>query len=89
MLEPERSGKKRPKDQIMLLSHRIHVEYATALPRRADFVAKGLAQLNAIFGTLLADDNFLTLLRAESITSLPMYFKPLLDRNRRDVDEVN
>lgn len=90
MLKPYRDRvKNRPKDQIVVRGHRVHMEYALALPKRADFVAWHLAQLNAIFGTFFADDHFLTLLRAESITAVPMYLKPLLDRGKRHADEVN
>lgn len=76
-----------PKGQIAVTSHGVHVEYALALPKRAEFVARYLAQLNAIFVTFFADENFLTLLRAESITTVPLYLKPLLDRSKGHTDE--
>jgi hypothetical protein len=79
--------KNRPKKEIAFIGHSVHVEYTVALPKRADLVARHLYPLNAIFGRLFSDENFLTLLRAESITTIPAYLRPLLEeeRNRHEI----
>jgi hypothetical protein len=71
--------KSRPKKEIALTGHSVHVEYTVALPKRADLAARHLHLLNATFGTLFSDENFVTLLRAESMTAIPMYLKGLLE----------
>jgi hypothetical protein len=58
--------------------HLIHVRYMEAVPKRANLVAQYLGTLKETFGVLLADENFVTLLRAESMTRVPVYFQPLL-----------
>jgi len=52
------------------------------LPERAQSVAKNLAALNTIFGQLFGDENFITLLEAESLTALPRYLQPLYEEAR-------
>jgi hypothetical protein len=52
-----------------------HLERAIGLDRRAEFAQTHLERLEGIFKTLLADENFLTLLRAESIKTLPHHLK--------------
>ena len=53
-----------------------------AVPERAALVAQHLRTLNGIFGPLLSDENFVTLLRAESMTRVPIYFQPLLKEEK-------
>jgi hypothetical protein len=47
------------------------------LPEQVAWTASHLASLKAIFRPLFLDENFVTLLRAESITTVPEYFKDL------------
>lgn len=75
--------KHRSKKEIAFTGHSVHVEYTVALPKRADLVARHLYLLNAIFGRLLSDENFVTLLRAESRTTIPMYLKQLLEEEKK------
>jgi hypothetical protein len=65
--------KNRPKKEIARTGHAAHVEYTAALPKRADLVARHLEILNVTFENLLSDEHFLTLLRAESMTTIPHY----------------
>jgi hypothetical protein len=57
------------------LSHADRLERAIGLDRRAEFAQAQLERLQGIFKALLADENFLTLLRAESITTIPNHLK--------------
>ena len=60
-------------------SHLCHAAYCSALPKRAAFVKRQLILVNSIFRELFSDENFRTLMRAESLTAIPVYFKPLLE----------
>jgi hypothetical protein len=60
----------------------VRVRNTKALPERAQSVAKNLAALNTIFGQLFGDENFITLLEAESLTVLPRYLQPLYEEAR-------
>lgn len=51
----------------------LHLHQTMALPARAASTAKRLELLRSVFGRLFADENFVTLLRAESITTVPAY----------------
>ena len=72
--------KKRTKREHAPTGHTIHLSYAVALPERTELVARNLRQLNEIFARLFADENFLTLLRAESMPMIPIYLKPVLQK---------
>jgi hypothetical protein len=69
------------------IGHFLYAEYSAALPKRATFVAKQLSTINSIFKKLFADDNFRTLLRAESETGVPVYLKPILERGENHAKE--
>jgi hypothetical protein len=60
----------------------VRVQNTHALPERADSVASGLRALNGIFGEVFSDENFVTLLRAESMTAIPAYLKPLVEAGK-------
>jgi hypothetical protein len=60
----------------------LHLHQAMALPARVATTAKRLELLRRIFERLVADENFVTLLRAESITTVPAYLAPLLEKAR-------
>ena len=48
-----------------------HVRKTSELPERAALAAGRLARFDAIIKTLFEDENFITLLRAESMLSVP------------------
>ena len=81
---PRTSLKRRRKKKSGLLihGHLIHVRYMEAVPKRAALVTRHLRTLNEIFATLLSDENFVTLLRAESMTGVPACFHPLLKEEK-------
>jgi hypothetical protein len=60
----------------------MHLYQALALPSLAASTAKRLELLRSVFGCLFADENFVTLLRAESITTVPAYLAPLIEKAR-------
>ena len=49
----------------------VQVQNTLALPSRAEATAKLLRNLSAVFAELFADENFVTLLQAESQTTIP------------------
>ena len=49
------------------------VTFALALPVRGNAVARQWQTLEQVFRELFADENFLTLLRAEELETLPEY----------------
>ena len=60
--------------------------YTAALPQRACLAATCLRNLNEVFGELFADENFMTLLRAESMTMIPAYLMQLVEEGK-ETDE--
>jgi hypothetical protein len=48
-----------------------HVRKTSELPERAASAARSLARVNAVIKALFQDENFTTLLRAESMLSIP------------------
>jgi len=48
-----------------------------AVPKRANLVAQHLRTLKENFETLFSDENFVTLLRAESMARVPIYLHPV------------
>jgi hypothetical protein len=65
--------------------HTLQYRNSLALPEHTKNIAQRLQRMNAIFGQLFSDENFVTLLRAESLTSIPIYLKPVLqDARGRD-----
>ena len=80
MRKQHRDGvKNRAKKETTLNGRAIHLRYALELPERAELAARHLQLLNEIFARLFADENFLTLLRAESMPTIPVYLKPVLE----------
>ena len=67
------------------LTHAGRLERAIALDRRAEFARAHLERLQGIFKTLLADENFLTLLRAECIKTVPSHLKTTMEGAGKDV----
>jgi hypothetical protein len=52
------------------------------LPKHAELVDTYLASIREIFEKLFVDENFLTLLEAEGMTTIPAYLNPLLQEAR-------
>lgn len=65
----------------------VQVRNSLALPGRAATAARLLCNLNAVFGELFADENFVTLLQAESLTTIPSYLRQVFDeaKSRHEV----
>jgi hypothetical protein len=59
-----------------------------ALPKRADVVARCRHVLNTTFSKLFADENFVTLLRAESITDVPICLKSVFEEGVQRTNEI-
>ena len=77
--------RQRAKKKVKVDSAR--VKNTKALPGRAASTANCLRIVSEIFGELFSDENFITLLRAESVIEVPAYFVPLL-RKGNDEHEV-
>jgi hypothetical protein len=60
----------------------VQVKNTIALPERARTVASLLSRLRTVFGELFPDENFLVLLEAESLCTIPAYLNPLLEEAR-------
>jgi hypothetical protein len=61
------------KRKINLVAHYSHLQQTLALPKQVALTAEQLAKFRSIFRHLLRDENFVTLLRAESFTAVPEY----------------
>ena len=59
-----------------------HFRQTMALPGVAALTAERLGLVSSIFGRLFSDEYLVTLLRAESITTIPAYLAPLLEKAR-------
>ena len=60
----------------------VQVKNTLALPARAETVVESLKCVNALFEELFSDENFITLLEAESLNTIPAYLNPLLEEAR-------
>jgi len=69
--------KRKKNNRHYIHGHLLHVKYMEAVPKRAHLVAEHLRTLRETFETLFSDENFVTLLRAESMTSVPIYLHPV------------
>jgi hypothetical protein len=54
------------------------INQSRALPIRAQVIGQGLSDMDSMFRRLFADENFITLLRAESMTEIPGRFDRIL-----------
>jgi hypothetical protein len=70
----------RPRECTAITGHALYLHYTLTLPRRAELVCRHLEVLNRVFSSLFSDENFITLLRAESMTAVPDYLKLLRER---------
>jgi hypothetical protein len=67
------------------LTHTGRLERAIGLDTRAEFAQAHLERLQGIFKTLLADENFLTLLRAECIKTIPIHLKIAMEGGGKEI----
>jgi dTDP-4-dehydrorhamnose 3,5-epimerase-like enzyme len=64
----------------------IQVRNTRALPGRAEATARLLRDLRGVFAELFSDENFITLLEAESRTTIPGYLRTTFeDADRHDI----
>jgi hypothetical protein len=56
----------------------VQIRNTVALPGRAETTAELLRHLRALFRDLFADENFITLLQAESRKMIPEYLRKVL-----------
>jgi hypothetical protein len=70
----------RVKEKVRVETSR--VRNTRALPERAASVGRSLQLLCSVFRTLFSDENFLTLLEAETLTAIPLRLKPLFEEGR-------
>jgi hypothetical protein len=65
----------------------VQVRNTLALPHRTETTTTMLRNLSTTFGELFADENFLTLLQAESVTMIPAYLRTVLyeAKTRHDI----
>ena len=59
------------------------IRFARALPTRSEAVAKQLLVLDEVLGHFFADENFITLLEAESMTAVPNRYQALFEEASR------
>ena len=74
--------KRRSTKYTAVTGHFYYAKYSAAVPLRADTVRDYLGSINSIFRVLFSDENFLTLMRAESVT-IPFYFNRLMEESTR------
>jgi hypothetical protein len=58
----------------------VRVKHTLALSNRAASVARSLRVLDDVFRQLFSDENFVTLLRAESMTAIPQSLHRLIEK---------
>lgn len=75
--------RQRPKAKV----ETVRVKNTKALPERAQLVARNFEAINAVFGHFFEDENFITLLEAESLTAVPRHLQPLF-KEVRDGHEI-
>jgi hypothetical protein len=71
-------GRRRKEDVVQS----VRTIYTVTLPQRACLAATCLRNLNEVFRELFADENFMTLLRAESMTMIPAYLMQLVEEGK-------
>ena len=67
------------KRSINFVAHHSHLHQILALPQQVTWTADHLARFRSIFGRLFRDENFVTLLRAESLAMIPEHLADLFD----------
>jgi hypothetical protein len=64
------------KERVSLRGHPLHLKCTQGLAELATNTTASLSSLREIFWDLLKDENFVTLLRAESLISFPACLRP-------------
>lgn len=82
-MRKHRETAKSRKKPTAMTGHAVYERYSKALPVRAKLVGKHLDTFNGIFARLFSDEHFVTLLRAESMNSIPGFLKSMLKREGR------
>lgn len=77
-MKPKRRYPRNPKPNVRTA----RLKYSAALPVRAKETTEALSQLSRLFEPLFADENFVTLLRAEGLTVVPAHLYPLVEKGR-------
>ena len=78
--------RKKPK-RTTITGHRLHAAYSTALPDQMAYVERQLTVIKSVFKKLFSDENFRTLMKAESLVAVPIYFKSLVEDARKHASE--
>jgi hypothetical protein len=60
-------------NRIRVCGDACHLRKTSELPERAALAAKRLERFNSVIEILFQDENFITLLRAESMLTLPTF----------------
>ena len=84
-MKKHREHTKSPNKPSAITGHAVYEAYSTALPLRAEVVAKHLDTFSVILTRLFSDEHFVTLLRAESRSSIPGFVKLMLQREENTV----
>ncbi len=80
--QKEPSKKRNAQSNRKFVGHYIYLEYTVGLPKRAKYVDRALAHMDSAFAALYSDENFVTLLRAESLATVPAHLGRLLPRKQ-------
>jgi hypothetical protein len=72
--------RERAKSKIKVETKRVRM--TRAMPHLAASAAKSLQMLSDVLGQLFSDENFVTLLEAESLTAIPAILRPVFEEAR-------
>jgi hypothetical protein len=72
----------RAKKKIQVETFR--VRSSRALPSRAASALRSIEVVSDVFRRLFSDENFITLLEAESLTAIPSYLQPSFEEARHE-----
>jgi len=81
--------KNRKKRGNAAVGRAIHLQYTLELPEWAELAARHLQLFDETFARVLADENFLTLLRAELMPTIPAYLTRVLDDSDITAKSIN
>ena len=84
-----REKPKSRKKQAAITGHSVYERDTAALRPRAKLVAGHLDALNDLFRRLLSDEHFVTLLRAESLSSIPSSLAVMLKQEKGPSNEIS
>lgn len=78
-----RERAKNRKTQPAITGHAVYERDSAALPPRVKLAARHLDTLEDLFRRLFSDEHFVTLLRAESLSSIPGSLAVILQQEKR------